>query len=63
MKMAVGFIASWALFWIGYVVSRMCMTRHWYVPGSYPVYNRLMLASIDCQDWGGHGPWSQYDGD
>lgn len=63
MKTCIGFIGSWSLFWIGHVVSRVCMTRLWYVPGSYRIYNRLMLSSVDCQDWGGKGPWLPHDKD
>lgn len=61
MKTAIGFIASWTLFWMGHIVCKTCMT-HWYVPKSYSVYNWLMLESFDAQNWGGKGPWRHCDG-
>ena len=48
-----------ALFWMGDAVSRLL---HYDATAfMYPVYNRLMCASLDVQDWaGGDGrfwPW------
>ncbi|WP_157661398.1 hypothetical protein [Burkholderia ubonensis] len=60
MKKAIGWLAAWALFWMGHVVSRSMERFDWAV---YPLYTRLMLASVGVQDWAGvTGPWEQRHG-
>lgn len=60
MKKAIGWLAAWALFWMGHAVSRPMERFDWPL---YPIYNRLMLASVDVQDWAAvSGPWEPRHG-
>lgn len=57
MKRAMGWLVSWALYWLGHAVSRV---MNWADAGwPYPAYRWLMLASVDVRDWGGAGPWER----
>lgn len=56
MKVPLGWLVSWALYWLGDGISIVMDNRylHWL----YPAYNRVMLASNYVQDWAGcDGPW------
>ena len=48
MKPIVSFFASWILFILGDIVSRI---------GPYRWYQPLMCSSYRVQGWGGKGPW------
>jgi hypothetical protein len=63
MKRAIGWIVSWALFWLGHGVSRLFRLKlvdrldqlH-----PYPLYCWFMGTSLDVQDWAGNdGPWKR----
>jgi hypothetical protein len=56
MKKFVGYIASWSLYWLGDLISRI---MNYFDSGwLYPVYNRVMSASIDIQKWADNTtPW------
>jgi hypothetical protein len=56
MKKFIGCIVTWILYWLGDLVSKpMYYIDLWWL---YPVYNRLMIWSVDVQDWSGaDGPW------
>lgn len=59
MRKFVAWPVAWALFWTGDAVSRVFL-RFDATAFMYPVYNRLMCASIDVQDWARlSGPWSK----
>lgn len=61
MKKIVAWPVSWALYWLGHLTSK---PMHWtYGYWLYPVYNRLMIWSVDAQDWGKvpNGPWGWQD--
>ena len=61
MKKVIAYIVSWALYGLGDMVSRLMQWFDW--AWIYPVYNKLMLASSDVQDWAGNaGPWRKSDG-
>lgn len=51
---------AWGLFWLGHATSRVFL-RFDATAFMYPVYSRLMCASLDLQEWaGGEGslwPW------
>lgn len=51
MKVLAAYVASFVCFWLGHAVSQFmrwdCMSF------VYPLYNRLMLASVDAEDWAG----------
>lgn len=55
MKVATGWVLSWALFWCGHAVSKLMHMRG--LGRLYAVYNRLMCWSVAVQDWSGAGPW------
>ena len=58
MKKAIGPVLAWSLFWLGDAVSRCMNTR--FTGWIYPIYNKLMCASLDVQDWSGSdGPWTE----
>lgn len=68
MRKPIAWALSWALFWIGHVVSRTTVTPRYvdrlpqiWCDCFYCIYNRLMIWSSDVQDWGGVspelGPW------
>lgn len=52
MKVLAASIASFCLFWLGHAVSRVMLRADW-LSFLYPVYNRLMLASSDVEEWAG----------
>jgi hypothetical protein len=56
MRKNIGYAISWALYWVGDLVSRvMHVDFMWWL---YPVYNRSMLWSSQVQDWAGNDtPW------
>lgn len=58
MKVPLGWLVSWALYWLGDGVSRVMnnpIGQHLHL---YPIYNRVMLASSYVQNWAGcDGPW------
>jgi hypothetical protein len=58
MRKAIGYLVSWALFWLGDLVSRILnFDSMWWL---YPVYCRLMQWSLQVQDWAGNTtPWSK----
>lgn len=56
MKVPIGWLVSWALYWLGDGISRVMDNR--YLSWLYPAYNSLMIASSNVQDWSGcDGPW------
>lgn len=61
MKMAIGWLASWALYLMGDIASRLLRAPeswpYWWFDAWYAVYNRLMVKSVGVQRWGGAGPW------
>lgn len=58
MKRIVGYLASWALFWLGDITAKLM--NHDPLAWLYPVYNRIMGWSVDVQDWSGvDGPWKE----
>ena len=67
-KKAISWVVAWSLFWCGHAVSR-CRPLHvvadkyeWDWPGW--LYQRLMIWSINVQDWGGiQSPWIEVDDD
>ena len=57
MKKFIGKIVSELLFWIGDKIGKPMYYFDW--AWIYPVYNKIMLASADVQDWSGcAGPWA-----
>lgn len=61
MKKLVGYILSWALYWLGDFISKPMYSFDW--AWLYPAYNHLMFWSYDVQEWGGnHGPWRDSNG-
>jgi hypothetical protein len=59
MRKILAWPLAWALFWAGDIASRAFL-RHDATAFMYPVYNRLMAASCDVQDWADlSGPWSK----
>lgn len=66
MKAFAGWVAAWALFALGHIVSRPLVWEWLDMPAGlteliYRTYQVLMAASSDVQDWGGHGPWLDVD--
>lgn len=56
MRKLIGYIVSWVLYWLGDLTSKPLHYLNWW--WLYPVYNRLMIWSVDVQDWSGaDGPW------
>ena len=56
MRKLSGYIISWSLYWLGDLVSYPMHYFDW--AWLYPIYNRLMIASVDVQDWAKiDGPW------
>jgi hypothetical protein len=56
MRKFIGYVVSWTLYWLGDFVSKPLHYFDWW--WLYPVYNRLMICSVDVQDWSGaKGPW------
>ena len=56
VKKFIGYVISWTFFWLGDLISRLMHISGlgWF----YPAYNRLMLWSIDIQEWSEcNGPW------
>jgi hypothetical protein len=51
MKKVLGWMISWLLYAAGDLVSR-CMNTG-FTGWLYPVYNKLMIASVKVQDWSG----------
>jgi len=61
MRKLIGYIVSWALYWLGDLVSKPMHYFDW--AWLYPVYNHLMIWSADVQDWSGaNGPWGEVNG-
>ncbi len=61
MKKILAWPLSWALFWLGDVVSKPMHYFNW--AWLYPVYNNLMCWSADVQDWAQlNEPWRKPDG-
>ena len=61
MRKAIGYIVSWALYWLGDWTSKPMHYLNW--AWLYPVYNHLMYWSYDIQEWGGDcGPWRANNG-
>lgn len=60
MKKLVGYIISWALFYIGDVTSKvMELTEEGWTWKLYPVYNKCMSWSLCVQQWAGtKTPWN-----
>lgn len=58
MRKAIGWLVSWTLYWLGDAVSRlMNFDSMWWL---YPAYNRLMIWSMQVQDWAGNQtPWQK----
>jgi hypothetical protein len=56
MRKLVAYIVSWSLYWLGHLTSYLLnFDSMWWL---YPVYNRLMIASVQVQDWAGNTtPW------
>ena len=56
MRKLIGYIVSWTLYWFGHLTSYLLnFDSMWWL---YPVYNRLMLWSLNAQDWAGNAtPW------
>jgi hypothetical protein len=61
MKKLIGWAVSWMLYWLGEMASKPLGAPEsfpqWWFDLFYTLYNRLMGASSDVQDWGGAGPW------
>jgi len=53
MKVAFAMFASAMLYGAGHAVSRVFMLWDWSATFLYPIYNRLMTASVDVEDWAG----------
>lgn len=61
MKKIVAWPLTWILFWMGDLISRPMNYLDW--AWLYPAYNRLMIWSVDVQDWAGvNGPWRDRNG-
>lgn len=59
MRKVLALPLAYALFWVGHLVSRVFL-RYDATAFMYPIYNRLMVASCDVQDWADlPGPWSK----
>lgn len=62
MRKAIAWPIVWACYWLGHAVSHLL--RWDAMAWTYPLYNRLMCASSDVQDWGRlKGPWRPEGGD
>lgn len=59
MRKSIGWLLSWALYWLGDLTSKIVHTNWGY--RLYPVYNCLMCRSVDVQDWSkiDNGPWGK----
>lgn len=57
MRKNIGFVGSWALYWLGHWIS-IVMHFEWFY-WVYPAYNRLMCDSVRIQNWADidNGPW------
>jgi hypothetical protein len=61
MKKIIAYTLSWALYWLGDLVSKPMHYIDWW--WLYPVYNNLMRASLSVQDWAKiAGPWGNKNG-
>lgn len=59
MRKVVGWPVTWALFWLGHATSKVFL-RQEAADFMYPLYNGLMCASVDVQDWAGLAmPWAK----
>lgn len=60
MKVPIGWLVSWCLYWVGHGISRVmnnAVGAH-----LYPIYSRVMIWSSEVQDWAGcDGPWVEVD--
>jgi hypothetical protein len=61
MKKIVAWPITWALFWIGHVLSKLMELSDDGLPWRlYPAYNKLMTYSFIVQIWGGlKSPWKE----
>lgn len=58
MKTYVAIVISWLLYLAGDLASRPFFVSGAYARLMYPLYNNLMLASYNVQEWGQtKGPW------
>ena len=58
MKKVIAYIVSWALFWLGDIVSKPMQWFEW--EWVYPVYSKIMFASLAVQEWANNdGPWEK----
>ena len=56
MRKLIGYVLSWALYWLGNLISHPMNYFDW--GWLYSTYNTVMLASLDVQDWAGNDtPW------
>ena len=61
MKKFIGYVVSWALYWLGDLISHPMNRFDW--DWLYSTYNNVMLASLTVQEWGGNfGPWGEANG-
>jgi len=60
MKKLFGYVTAWLCFILGDMVSN-CMNTG-FTGWLYPVYNKLMVASVHIQDWSKcDGPWKRVE--
>jgi hypothetical protein len=57
MKKAIAWVGCQVTFWLGHGISRIYNNR--WLAWLYPVYNRLMIWSLDINDWGGLKIWKE----
>lgn len=52
MKVLAAYIVSAVLYGLGHAIS-LALVRAGWLAFLYPIYNRLMLASFDIEEWAG----------
>lgn len=61
MRKLVGYTVSWALYWLGDLISHPM--NYFDLDCLYATYNKLMLTSMLVQDWAGNEtPWGKTNG-
>lgn len=55
MKKVLAWPAMYTCFWLGHFVSKLMHCEP--LGRMYPVYNRLMMWSVDLNDWAGFDLW------
>lgn len=61
MKRPIGYLASWALYWLGHWTSMLIGNNERRTDRIvFAAYTAIMDRSLAVQDWGGgYGPWSK----